>query len=264
MAEITAKLVKELRDRTGAGMMECKRALEANNGDVDAAAKWLREQGIIKSEGRSDRDNSEGAVAVSRNGNVAALVELKSETDFVAKSEGFLNVLNDLVAAVATDGEGAVDTNKDAIDDLKVTLKENIEVGTVARFEAGAGNVLDTYLHTQSGRGVNGVLVELAGATVEQAHEVALHIAFAKPAYLSRDEVPAAQVEEQRASFENQTRNEGKPEQAIPKIVEGRVNAWIADQVLGEQKMTTDEKQTVAAWLGDAKIVRFAQAVIGA
>jgi elongation factor Ts len=264
VAEITAKLVKELRDRTGAGMMECKKALEANDGDVDAAAKWLREQGIIKSAGRADRENSEGAVAVVRNGNVGALVELKSETDFVAKSEGFLNVLNDLVAAVCADGEGAIDANKDAIDDLKVTLKENIEVGKVARIEAAAGNALDTYLHVQDGRGVNGVLVELAGGTAEQAHAVALHIAFTKPAYLTRDEVPAEATDAERASFENQTRNEGKPEQAIAKIVEGRVNAWIADQVLLEQKMIPEEKQTVEAALGDASVVRFAQAVIGA
>jgi elongation factor Ts len=264
MPEFTAKDVKALRDATGAGMMDAKRALEANAGDIEVAAKWLREQGIIKSASRTDRVNAQGAVAIAADGPVAALVELKSETDFTAKSERFLNVANDLAAAVLEQGEGAVGSLTDTVDDLKLTTKENIEVGQVVRIEAGDGAVLDTYLHNQDGRGVNGVLVELAGGTPEQAHAVALHIAFARPKYLTRDEVPADKIEAERASFENQTRNEGKPEQAIPKIVNGRVNAWIAEQVLLEQKMIPEEKQPVKDALGDATIVRFAQAVIGA
>ena len=263
MPEFTAKDVKALRDATGAGMMDAKKALEANNGDIEVAAKWLREQGITKSAGRTDRANTQGAVAIAADGPVAALVELKSETDFTAKSEAFLNVANDLAAAVLENGEGATDSLKDMVDDLKLTTKENIEVGKVVRVQAADGNVLDTYLHNQDGRGVNGVLVELAGGTPEQAHAVALHIAFAKPKYLTRDEVPADAIEAERASFENQTRNEGKPEQAIPKIVDGRVNAWIAEQVLLEQKMIPEEKQAVKDALGGATIVRFAQAVIG-
>ena len=264
MAEFGAKDVKALRDATGAGMMDAKRALEENGGDAEKAAKWLREQGITKSAGRADRENSQGAVAIAADGPVAALVELKSETDFTAKSEAFLNVANDLAAAVLESGEGATDSLKDMVDDLKLTTKENIEVGKVVRVQAADGNVLDTYLHNQDGRGVNGVLVELAGGTPEQAHAVALHIAFAKPKYLTRDEVPADAIEAERASFENQTRNEGKPEQAIPKIVDGRVNAWIAEQVLLEQKMIPEEKHPVKDALGGATIVRFAQAVIGA
>ena len=263
MPEFTAKDVKALRDATGAGMMDAKKALEANAGDIEVAAKWLREQGITKSAGRTDRANTQGAVAIAADGPVAALVELKSETDFTAKSEAFLNVANDLAAAVLESGEGATDSLKDMVDDLKLTTKENIEVGKVVRVEAAEGNVLDTYLHNQDGRGVNGVLVELTGGTPEQAHAVALHIAFAKPKYLTRDEVPAEAIEAERASFENQTRNEGKPEQAIPKIVDGRVNAWIAEQVLLEQKMIPEEKQPVKDALGGATIVRFAQAVIG-
>jgi elongation factor Ts len=263
MPEFTAKDVKALRDATGAGMMDAKKALEANNGDIEVAAKWLREQGITKSAGRTDRANTQGAVAIAADGPVAALVELKSETDFTAKSEAFLNVANDLAAAVLENGEGATDSLKDMVDDLKLTTKENIEVGKVVRVQAADGNVLDTYLHNQDGRGVNGVLVELAGGTPEQAHAVALHIAFAKPKYLTRDEVPTDAIEAERASFENQTRNEGKPEQAIPKIVDGRVNSWIAEQVLLEQKMIPEEKQPVKDALGGATVVRFAQAVIG-
>jgi elongation factor Ts len=161
-------------------------------------------------------------------------------------------------------GEGAVDSHKDAIDDLKITTKENIELGTVARVDAANGNVLDTYLHRQDGRGVNGVVVELAGGTAEVAHAVALHIAFAKPGFLTRDEIPAEAIAAERDTLEAMTRAEGKPEQAVPKIVEGRVNAWIADQVLLEQKMIPEEKKPVEQAIGDAKVVRFVQAVIGA
>ena len=263
MPEFTAKDVKALRDATGAGMMDAKKALEANDGDMEAAGKWLREQGITKSAARTDRENSQGAVAIASRDGAAAMVELKCETDFVAKSTGFTEVARTLVEAVLADGESAVDAHKDAVDDLKVTLKENIELGKVVRIEAAAGNVLDTYLHNQDGRGVNGVLIELSGGDLELAHRLALHIAFAKPKYLTRDEVPEDAIAAERASFETQTRNEGKPEQAISKIVDGRVNSWIAEQVLLEQKMIPDEKQTVQAALGDVSIVRFAQVVVG-
>ncbi|MEY2474685.1 MAG: elongation factor Ts, partial [Actinomycetota bacterium] len=130
---ISAKEVQALRQSTGAGMMDAKRALEENNGDPEAAALWLRERGLGKAAERSDRDNAEGAIAMARNGNVAALVQLKCETDFVAKSPEFLPVLDALAAAVLADGEGAVASLKDQIDDLKVTLKENIDVGRVIR-----------------------------------------------------------------------------------------------------------------------------------
>jgi elongation factor Ts len=264
MAEFGAKDVKALRDATGAGMMDAKRALEENNGDSEAAAKWLREQGIVKSAARTDRENTQGSVAIAANGNAAALVELKSETDFTAKSDNFVALVQQLADAVLADGEGAIDTLKDAVDDLKITTKENIEVGTVARVEAGDGQVLDTYLHRQEGRGVNGVLVVLNGGDAALAHALALHIAFAKPKFLRRDEVPAEAIAAEREQLETITRNEGKPEQAIPKIVEGRVNAWIADQTLVEQKMIPDEKEPVEKALGSASVERFVQAVIGA
>jgi elongation factor Ts len=169
-----------------------------------------------------------------------------------------------LADAVLADGEGAIDGHKDAVDDLKITTKENIEIGKVARVEASTGAVLDTYVHRQDGRGVNAVIVELQGGTVEVAHAVALHIAFAKPTYLSRDEISADAIAAERETLEAITRAEGKPEQAVPKIVEGRVNAWIADQVLLEQKMIPEEKQPVEQAIGDAKVVRFVQVVIGA
>lgn len=266
MAEFTAKDVQALRQATGAGMMDAKRALEAAAGDPDAAAKWLREKGLGKAAERTDRENEQGAVAVAGHDEAVALVELKSETDFVAKSADFTKLVQELADLVLEQGEAAVAQRADQIDDLKVTLKENISLGQVVRFEAGEGRVLDTYLHVQSGRGVNAVLVELAGGSKELAHDVAVHIAFARPRYVVREEVPAEEVEAERAALEAQTRNEGKPEAALPKIVEGKLNGWykrFPGGVLVEQPYAKDDKQTVAQVLGEATVVRFAQVVIG-
>jgi elongation factor Ts len=268
MAEITAQQVKALRDATGAGMMDAKRALTENDGDRDAASKWLRERGLGKAAERAANANSEGAVAVAvtPDGTAAALVELKSETDFGAKSPSFVALVGELAEAVAAGGEHVADDRKDAIDDLRVTLKENIDLGRVVRFEAGPDSVLDTYLHVQNGRGVNGVIVELAGGDAELAHDLAVHIAFARPGHLTRDEVPAEAVEAERAAAEAQTRLEGKPETAWPKIVGGKVNGWykrVPGGVLLDQPFAKDDKKSVTQVIGSARIVRFAQAVIG-
>lgn len=266
MAEFGAKDVKALRDATGAGMMDAKKALTESDGDFEEAVRWLRERGLGKAAERSDRENAEGAVAVATSGDAAALVELKSETDFVAKSPQFVSLVNKLAEDVASNGESAVDGYSEAIDDLKLTLKENIGVGQVVRFAAAPGNVLETYLHVQNGRGVNGVIIELAGGSSEVAHDIAVHIAFGRPRHLTRDEVPAEEVAAEREALEAQTRNEGKPEQALPKIVEGRLDGWykrVPGGVLVEQPYARDDKQTVAQVLGGATVVRFAQAVIG-
>ncbi len=263
MAEFSAKDVQALRKATGAGMMDAKRALVDNDGDAEAAARWLREKGLDKAAARSDRENVEGVVALAVDGDVAALVELKSETDFVAKSDDFTGLAHDIAEAVLTDGEEAVASKQAAIDDLRVRLKENIELGRVVRFEAAAGNVLDGYLHEQQGRGVNGVLVELAGGSGELAHDVALHVASSRPTYLSRDEVPADVVTAERSTLEAQTRNEGKPEQAVDKIVEGRLTAFYKQSVLLEQGFVKADKTSVADHVGDAEVVRFAQVEIG-
>jgi elongation factor Ts len=267
MADFTANDVKALRDATGAGFMDCKRALTETDGDFEAAVAWLRERGLGKAAERADRENAEGGVAVARRGDAAALVELKSETDFVAKSPQFVGLLDELAQAVAADGEGAVDARKDALDDLRISLKENIQIGRVVRLVAEPGQVLDSYVHVQNGRGVNAVLVQLDGGNEELAHDLAVHIAFGKPSVLSRDEVPADEVDAERATLEAQTRNEGKPEAAIAKIVEGKVNGWfkrVPGGVLLEQPYAKDDKQSVTQFLGSAKVVRFAQAVIGA
>ncbi len=263
MADFSAKDVQRLRQLTGAGMMDAKKALVENGGDFETSAKWLREKGLASSSKREDRESSQGAVAIARSGNVAALVELKCETDFVAKSPDFVTLADTLAQAVADGTDSAAADGQDDIDRLKVTLKENIQLGRVERVEAAEGDVLDTYLHVQNGRGVNGVLVELAGGTQELAHDIAVHAAFGKPTYVSRAEVPENLVAEERTTLEAQARNSGKPEAALPKIVEGMLNGWYKERVLLDQPFAKDDKQSVAQVLGDAKLVRFAQVVVG-
>jgi elongation factor Ts len=264
MAEFTAKDVQRLRQATGAGMMDAKKALTENDGDFEAAAQWLREKGLAKAAGRGDRENTQGAVAVVVDGNVGAIVQIRCETDFTAKSEGVTSLVGELVELVVAKGEDALAERQKDLEDLKLTTKENLELGTVVRFEAAGDNILDSYLHLQDGRGVNAVLVELEGGNRELAHDIAVHIAFAKPPYLTRDEVPAEEVEKERQALLEITKAEGKPEQAWDKIVEGRLGAWLQERALLEQKFVRDEKQTIEKLLGDAKIVRFAQVYIGA
>ena len=157
MANFTAKDVQKLRQASGAGMMDAKRALEECDGDMDAAAQWLREHGLAEKVKREDREAAQGAVAVVKDNDVAAIVELRCETDFVAKAAEFVAVADDLAALVAAHGEDAIAERSQDIERLVTTLKENISVGRVYRLEAKDGEVVDTYLHQQSGRGVNAV-----------------------------------------------------------------------------------------------------------
>jgi elongation factor Ts len=260
---ITAKDVQALRQSTGVGMMDAKKALEANNGDKEAATQWLRVQGLASAAKRAEREAGEGAVAVVRDGNVAAIVELRCETDFVAKSEEFVALADEIAARVAAEGEGAVEQFQENIEKMLTTLKENISIGRVYRLEAGADEVVDTYNHFQAGRGVNAVAVVIKGVDEETAHEIAVHIAFAKPLYLRREDVPASDVDAERATVEEITRNEGKPEAALPKIIEGRLNGWFKERVLLEQPYVKDEKESVQQFLKDATIRAFAQVVVG-
>lgn len=263
MANITAAQVKALRDATGAGMMDAKKALVEADGDREKAAVILRQKGLSKVATLEDRENNEGTVAIAVDGNVAAMVLLKAETDFAGKSEDFVELTQKLADAVLRDGEVGVESLKEELDNLRISKRENIEIGDVVRLEAADGNILDAYLHRQDGRGVNGVLIEVAGSDAETVHEIALHVAFAKPEALRRDEIDADKVEKARASFEELTRKEGKPEQAVPKIVEGRLNSWYGERVLPEQGVF-GEKETVKERLGDAEIVRFHQLYVGA
>jgi elongation factor Ts len=261
--DFTAKDVQALRQATGVGMLDAKRALEATGGDFDAAVAWLREQGLSGAAKRADREAAEGAVAIGRSGNVVSIVQLRSETDFVAKSDEFVQFVNSLADLVATKDTSAIDERAADLDDMKTRLKENISVGQVVRIEAPAGGAVDSYLHLQAGRGVNAVVVAVSGGSEQLAHDIAAHIAFARPSYVSRDQVPEAEVAAERVTVEKIALNEGKPEAALPKIVEGRLGGWYKERVLLDQAYIKDEKQTIAKLLGSAEVTEFAQVIIG-
>ncbi len=262
MSSFTAQDVKALRDSTGAGMMDCKRALTENEGDMEAATQWLREKGMAKAAARADRASDQGTVALAADGEAAAIVELRCETDFSAKADDFTSMADELAQLVLSEGEDSVESRKAEIEDLSLAKKENVRLGKVVRIQAAEGNILDTYLHTQDGRGTSAVVVEARGVSQELAHEVALHVAFAKPSVLHRDEVDPDEVERERVALTEMTKAEGKPEQAWDKIVNGRLRAWYAERVLLEQGMF-GEKETVQSRLGDGEIVRFELAAIG-
>jgi len=259
----TAQDVKALREATGAGMMDCKKTLQETDGDIEAAKQLLREKGLAASAKRDDRDNDQGVVALKVEGDVGAIVQLKSETDFVAGSDQFKAEADALVDLVIASGSDAVAQRATDLEELKITLKEKIELGDVVHMAAADGSEIGSYAHVQGGRGVNGVLVELAGGSPELAHDVAVHVAFARPKYLTRDEIPSDVVEAERKTLETITLNEGKPEQAVPKIVEGRLNGFFKDVCLLEQPYAKDDKQSVAQVIGDASIIRFSQVEIG-
>lgn len=265
MPEFTAKDVQKLRQATGAGMMDAKKALDTNDGDMEAAAQWLREKGLAKVAKLADRENTQGAVAVVVDGAIGAIAEVKCETDFAAKSDDFVSLVQDLADVVAAKGDDAASELSVRLDEIKVAKRENIELGRVARFVAAEGNILDSYLHLQDGRGVNAVLIELEGGNKQLAHDIAVHVAFTKPPYMTRDEVPAADIDKERENLLGITKAEGKPEQAWPKIVEGRLNAWYKDQVLLEQGYVKDDKKSIQQLLDEAgaKLARFTQVYIG-
>ena len=273
MANFTAADVKRLRELTGAGMLDCKNALAETDGDFDKAVEALRIKGAKDVGKRAERATAEGLVAAKD----GALIELNSETDFVAKNAEFQKLADEIVAAAAkskaTDVEavkatGAGDkTVEQAIADLSAKIGEKLELRRVAFFD---GNV-ETYLHKRAADlppGV-GVLVEYTGSetgeAADAAHAVALQIAALKARYLSRDDVPDDVVASERRIAEETSRAEGKPEQALPKIVEGRLNGFFKDVVLLEQPSVSDNKKTVKALLDEAgvTVTRFVRFEVG-
>jgi elongation factor Ts len=269
MANYTAADVKKLRDLTGAGMMASKNALVEADGDFDKAVELLRIKGAKDVGKRAERATAEGLV-VAKDG---ALVELNSETDFVAKNAEF-QALADLVvtaavAAKATDVEAlkaakAGDTTvEQAVADLSAKIGEKLELRRAAYFD---GNV-ETYLHKRAADlpPAVGVLVEYTGDSKEAAHAVALQIAALKAKYLTRDDVPADLVANERRIAEETARNEGKPEQALQKIVDGRITGFYKDVVLLDQPSVSDNKKSVKALLDEAgvTVTRFVRFEVG-
>ena len=280
MAEISAKDISALRKQTGAGMLDCKQALEECGGDIEGAKDWLRTKGLAGAAKRAGREAEDGAVDVVVDGGVGAIVELNCETDFVAKGPDFRGVVAALAKLVADQGDDDLDakpfeggTVGDTVKQLGAKLGENVSIGRVARIESSDG-IVDGYKHIQNERGTIGVLVEVGGVDAsdprarEIAHDVALHVASAAPQYVARDDVPADVVEKERAVLEELTRNEGKPEQALPKIVEGRINGFYKSVVLLEQPFIREPKTTVGKLLGElgkeATVRRFVRIQVGA
>jgi len=263
--------------------MDCKAALVECDGDMAKAKDWLREKGKAGAK-RLDRSADQGTVDVAIDGDVdgkavAALVELNCETDFVAKGPQFKQLVADLVALVMSEGETdlanakfGTSTVAEELAGLSATIGEKVELGRIARFETTDG-VLDAYKHVQSERGIIGVLVELGGVDPtdakarEVAHDLALHIASAAPRYVNRDDVPADDVERERAILEAQTREEGKPEPAIGKIVDGKLGGFFKSIALVEQPFVRDPKTTIGALVAtlgtDASVRRFSRVKIG-
>lgn len=279
MAEYSAADVAQLRKLTGAGMMDCKQALVESNGDLEAAKDWLRAKGLAGASKRAGRAAEQGAVEVLVDGGVGAIVELTAETDFVAKNTDFTAMVEALARVAVAAGAEELDelehegqTVNEHVTALAARLQENILLGRVVVFETADG-LLDGYKHPQNERYTIGVLVELGGvdpsdaAAQTVAHDVALHVASAAPRYLTRDDVPAEDVERERAIFEERTRNEGKPEAALAKIVDGRLNGFFKENVLVEQPFVREPKQTVGKLVGtlgpDATVRRFARVKVG-
>ena len=256
MANFSAADVKRLREQTGAGMMDCKNALEDASGDLEAAVELLRLKGAKDVNKRATRTAANGLVVAELDGTTAGvLVELNCETDFVAKTPQFQQVAADIAKAAATAGVSdrltlltaevkPGTTVEKLIEEAGASLKEKLELGRVARFEGG---YVASYLHRSDAAlpPPLGVLVQLDKDNADVAKDVAQQVAAMRPQYLVRDEVPADVVEKERRIAEQITRDEGKPEQAIPKIVEGRLGAFFKDVVLTEQAFVKDPKTTI-------------------
>ena len=271
MANYSLNDIKALREATGAGMMDVKKALEEANGDREKAVEIIRVKGLKGIAKREGRSASAGLVVAkvidSAEGQVGVLVEINSETDFVAKNEKFIDFANTVLAAAIESGAtSAEELAKVEVEGQSVqALTEKIVVRRLARL---SGEVVSLYLHRTNPDlpAQVGVLVSTDKAAEEVAHDVAMHIAAYSPKYLDRTQVPAADVEKERAIVEETTRAEGKPEKALPKIVEGRMNAFYKENCLVDQAYAKDPKTTVGKVVAatGGKINGFARFRVGA
>lgn len=262
--QISASLVKELRDRTGAGMMAAKRALEETGGDVEAAQRLLREQGMAAAGKRAGRATTEGEVLATISGTVGALVAVGCETEPVSKNEKFLAFAEAVLEAVEADGREAVAGLEEQRLELIGQLGENIEVAGATRMEAAEGELLAEYVHPPANK--IGVLVRVKGDDPAAARRLAMHVSFAAPRFRSVDEVPKEELADERAIYENQADVQSKPEEVRAKIVEGRLRKdFLSGVALSEQSWIHDPSLTAGKALEEAglevvEFVRFALA----
>ncbi|MHA7135030.1 translation elongation factor Ts [Oerskovia turbata] len=279
MANYTAADIKALRERTGAGMLDVKKALDEADGDGEKALEIIRVKGLKGVAKREGRSTSEGLVAVdvaeTEGGQVATLIELNSETDFVAKNENFINLAARVLTAVAASGAADVDaalaadadgeTVQQVIDNTAASLGEKVVLRRVTRV---AGERVTAYLH-RTAKDLPpsiGVVVATDAAGESVAKEIAQQVAAMSPTYLSRDDVPAEIVADERRIAEETSRNEGKPEAALPKIVEGRLNGFFKDVVLLDQALAKDPKKTVGQLVAETggTVTEFVRYRVGA
>lgn len=256
MAEITAALVKELREITGLPMMDCKQALTASSGDKDGAVKWLREQGRAVANKRADRDTAFGRFGIYTSGNGGGMVELKCESAPVAGSEEFITLANDLAKALAANPSVSTveellklpspskpgQTLGEVKDDMFNRIREVFNVGRMVRYDGCTGG----YSHN-SGT-VSGVLVQFEGGKEEHAKDISMHVAAMRPKGLNKEDIPAELVEQEREVLRAAALAEGKPANIVDKMVEGRLRNFYAEKVLTEQPFVKDDKQTVGAF----------------
>ena len=264
MAQITAALVKQLRDKTGAGMMDCKKALTETDGELEAAVDWLRKSGLAQAQRKAGRTAAEGLIGLATAPGKAAMVEINAETDFVARNGDFQAVVRE-VATLALDCDGDIErlsaasypgtgrTVAEEITNLVATIGENIQLRRTAVLSAPVGAVGD-YIHMPAtpGLGRLGVIVAVesdapAESLARPAHEFAMHIAAASPHAVSRDSLDQAMVERERAVLAEQARAEGKPEKIIEKMIEGRLRKFFEEVVLLEQTWILDGETRVKA-----------------
>ena len=267
---VTAALVKELREKTGAGMMDCKKVLTETDGDLEKAAELLREKGITKAAKKSGRVAAEGMVEayISEDEKVGAIVEVNSETDFVAKNEEFRTFVMDVAKQIVKNNPESVEallaepamfeegkTVNEALIGKIATIGENISIRRFARFETTDG-LIEKYIH---GDGKIAVLVNMTSGTKELAKDICMQIAAARPEYVSREQVPAERLEKEKEILKAQTMNEGKPEAIAEKIVMGRINKFYEEICLVDQEFVKDSSMKVAQVLKDATVVEFAR-----
>ncbi|MGM9922493.1 MAG: translation elongation factor Ts [Bhargavaea sp.] len=254
MAAVTAQMVKELREKTGAGMMDCKKALTQTDGDMDAAVDFLREKGLASAAKKADRIAAEGTVSVETDGNKAVIFEINAETDFVAKNDAFKQLVSEigthllktepasLEEALASEMESGLSV-QDHISNAVAKIGEKITLRRFEILEKTDNDTFGAYLH-MGGR--IGVLLLIEGTTNEEAaKDVAMHIAAINPKYVSRDEVPEEEVEHERKVLTEQALNEGKPENIVAKMVEGRLGKFFEDVVVLDQAFVKDSDQKV-------------------
>lgn len=275
MANFTAADVKVLREQTGAGMMDVKKALTEADGDAEKALEIIRLKGLKSLSKREGRQASAGLLAAQTDGTVGVLVEVNSETDFVAKNQKFIDFSNEVLAAAVASkaadldalfaapmGEGTV---KDRLDAFAAIIGEKLQVGRIVRVE---GENVDLYLH-QTNPDLPpqvGVFVVTDAAGKSVAHDIAMHVAAYMPAYLDRDSVPADVLDKERATLEKITLEEGKPANIVPKIVEGRLNAFYKDNCLVDQAFARDPSKSVGQVLKEAgaTVTNFVRVHVGA